>query len=249
MGKSSQCQVAGKHRKSSTLQSTTGRVAFVAITSATVAGAGAAIATAETPAQAGTVAPQIELTGLTDAIPAGSSAPQTLALAEYKPVAGLDLQLTKAIDAATEHSLAFSSVDPAAQLSSFAGGKVAKPANGILSSGFGMRWGAMHAGIDIANAVGTPIFAVMDGTVIDSGPAQGYGQWIRILHDDGSVSVYGHMETLNVGVGQRVAAGQLIAGMGSRGFSTGPHLHFEIHPAGMGAVDPAPWLAARGIGL
>ena len=89
----------------------------------------------------------------------------------------------------------------------------------------------------------------MDGTVIDSGPASGYGQWIRIRHDDGAISVYGHMETLDVSVGERVVAGQKIAGMGNRGFSTGPHLHFEIHPDGQSAVDPVPWLAARGINV
>ena len=87
----------------------------------------------------------------------------------------------------------------------------------------------------------------MDGTVINSGPASGYGQWIRIQHDDGSISVYGHMSTLAVGVGERVYAGQYIAGMGSEGFSTGSHLHFEIHPSGHGAVDPVPWFAQHGI--
>ena len=123
---------------------------------------------------------------------------------------------------------------------------VAKPAEGVFTSGYGMRWGTLHAGIDIANSVGTPILAFMDGTVIDSGPASGYGNWIRIKHDDGSMSVYGHMETLAVSVGQRVEAGQNIAG-GNRGFSTGSHLHFEIHPSGQGAVDPVPWFAERGI--
>lgn len=124
---------------------------------------------------------------------------------------------------------------------------VAKPATGTFTSGFGPRWGTMHNGIDIANTIGTPIYSVMPGTVINSGPASGYGQWIRIQHDDGSMSVYGHMETLNVSVGQRVGAGQHIAGMGNRGFSTGSHLHFEIHPAGSGPVDPITWFANRGI--
>lgn len=71
---------------------------------------------------------------------------------------------------------------------------------------------------------------VMGGTVIDSGPASGFGQWIRIQHDDGSIAVYGHMETLDVTVGKRVTAGQRIAGMGNRGFSTGSHLHFAALP-------------------
>ena len=107
----------------------------------------------------------------------------------------------------------------------------------------------MHNGIDIANDIGTPINAVMDGTVIDSGPASGFGQWIRLRHDDGTITVYGHMETLDVSVGEHVTAGQKIAGMGSRGFSTGSHLHFEVHPGGGGPIDPVPWLAERGISV
>lgn len=128
-------------------------------------------------------------------------------------------------------------------------GSVALPASGAYTSGFGMRWGAMHNGIDIAAPIGTPIYAAMAGTVIDSGPAQGFGQWIRIRHDDGSITVYGHMQTLGVSVGQRVAAGEYIAGMGSLGFSTGSHLHFEYHPDGVTPVDPAAWLNANGISL
>ncbi|QGU08569.1 Murein hydrolase activator NlpD precursor [Corynebacterium occultum] len=126
---------------------------------------------------------------------------------------------------------------------------VVKPAQGTFTSGFGPRWGSMHNGIDIANAIGTPIQAVMAGTVIDSGPASGYGQWIRIRHEDGSISVYGHMSSLYVGVGQWVSAGQTIAGMGSEGFSTGSHLHFEIWPNGVTPVDPQAWLAGHGIYL
>ncbi|MGD7003521.1 M23 family metallopeptidase [Corynebacterium halotolerans] len=126
---------------------------------------------------------------------------------------------------------------------------VVKPAEGTFTSGYGPRWGSFHSGIDIANSLGTPIKAVMSGNVISSGPASGYGNWIRIQHDDGSVSVYGHMQSLYVGVGERVSAGQTIAGMGSEGFSTGSHLHFEIHPDGSTPVDPQPWLAQHGIYL
>lgn len=125
--------------------------------------------------------------------------------------------------------------------------EVARPAAGTLTSGFGARWGTNHNGIDIANANGTPIHAVMAGTVISSGPASGYGQWIRVQHDDGSISIYGHMDSLYVSVGERVAAGQVIAGMGNQGFSTGTHLHFEIHPDGVTPVDPQTWLGNHGI--
>lgn len=128
---------------------------------------------------------------------------------------------------------------------------VSIPAEGTFTSGFGQRWGSPHNGIDIANEIGTPIYAVMDGTVINSGPASGFGNWIRIQHDDGSISVYGHMQAdmLYVSEGEQVRSGQNIAGIGSEGQSTGPHLHFEIHPAGSGAIDPVPWFAEYGISL
>lgn len=128
---------------------------------------------------------------------------------------------------------------------------VSIPAEGTFTSGFGQRWGSPHNGIDIANEIGTPIYAVMDGTVINSGPASGFGNWIRIQHEDGSISVYGHMQAdmLYVSEGEQVKSGQNIAGIGSEGQSTGPHLHFEIHPAGGSAIDPVPWFAEYGISI
>ncbi|WP_190819285.1 M23 family metallopeptidase [Saccharopolyspora pogona] len=111
------------------------------------------------------------------------------------------------------------------------------PADGEISSGFGGRWGEMHNGVDIANDIGTPIRAASEGIVIDSGPASGYGMWIRIAHRDDVVSIYGHIDENFVSVGQQVRAGQLIATMGDRGESTGPHLHFQIEVAGR-PVDP-----------
>ena len=127
------------------------------------------------------------------------------------------------------------------------GRKVVTPAAGKFTSGFGPRWGTVHRGIDIANNLGTPISAVMDGTVINAGPAQGFGNWVVIRHDGGEVSVYGHMRYYNVSVGERVTAGQQIAVIGSEGQSTGPHLHFEIKPDGVNQVDPVPWFKAQGI--
>ena len=127
------------------------------------------------------------------------------------------------------------------------GRTVVTPATGTFTSGYGERWGAMHRGIDIANSLGSPIYAAMDGTVINAGPAQGFGNWVVIKHDGGEVSVYGHMAHYNVAVGQRVRAGEQIAQIGSEGQSTGPHLHFEIKPDGVNQVDPVPWFAAQGI--
>ncbi|MEU4317059.1 M23 family metallopeptidase [Nocardia sp. NPDC024068] len=120
------------------------------------------------------------------------------------------------------------------------------PAPGTFTSGFGSRWGTFHRGIDIAGPIGTPIYAVADGTVIDAGPAAGFGLWVRIRHNDGSISVYGHMYDFFVSVGERVPAGMQIARMGNRGDSTGPHLHFEIIMDGQ-HVDPQRWLALHGL--
>lgn len=124
-----------------------------------------------------------------------------------------------------------------------------KPTTGIFTSGFGYRWGVLHGGIDIANSIGTPILAASDGVVIDAGPTAGYGQWVKLRHADGTVTLYGHVDTVNCSIGQRVMAGDEIATMGNRGNSTGPHLHFEVLLNGTNRTDPAPWLAARGISV
>ncbi|CAL9600302.1 hypothetical protein SUDANB58_05424 [Streptomyces sp. enrichment culture] len=109
-----------------------------------------------------------------------------------------------------------------------------------------------HDGIDIANSLGTPIYAVGPGEVIASGPAQGYGQWIRILHPDGTVTEYGHMYHRDVSVGQQVSAGQRIALMGSEGESTGVHLHLRVRTStstSVRGIDPVPYLRDRGVGV
>lgn len=125
------------------------------------------------------------------------------------------------------------------------------PAAGTLTSTFGERWGAIHYGIDIANRIGTPIVSVAAGTVINSGPAQGFGRWVRVQHDDGTITVYGHNSANLVVVGQRVRTNQIIAKIGNEGESTGPHVHFEvIRPYSNNVrVDPLPWLRARGVSV
>ncbi|MDX8036421.1 M23 family metallopeptidase [Lentzea sp. BCCO 10_0856] len=127
--------------------------------------------------------------------------------------------------------------------------KVVRPAQGTFTSGFGARWGTSHNGVDIANAIGTPIVAVMEGTVIEAGPASGFGLWVRIQHADGTITVYGHMNTIDVPQGAKVKAGQQIATIGNRGQSTGPHLHFEVWVGGGQKVNPVGWLAERGVTL
>jgi murein DD-endopeptidase MepM/ murein hydrolase activator NlpD len=128
------------------------------------------------------------------------------------------------------------------------GGGVVLPAQGSFTSGFGPRGGTIHEGVDIANSIGTPILAAMPGEVIEAGPASGFGQWVRIQHDGGTVTVYGHVATFAVSAGQNVAAGDQIATMGNEGQSTGPHLHFEVHQDGT-PIDPQAWLSGFGINL
>jgi murein DD-endopeptidase MepM/ murein hydrolase activator NlpD len=127
--------------------------------------------------------------------------------------------------------------------------KFVKPAEGSFTSGFGGRWGTTHYGVDIANAIGTPILSVADGVVVEAGPASGFGLWVRVQHADGTITVYGHMNEILVSQGQQVGAGQQIATIGNRGQSTGPHLHFEVWLNGSQKIDPLGWLGERGISL
>jgi len=120
------------------------------------------------------------------------------------------------------------------------------PAKGVLTSGYGQRWGRMHRGIDIAAPVGTPIFAAAGGEVISAGwNSGGYGNLVKIQHSDNSVTYYAHNSRILVRPGQQVKQGQQIAAMGSTGFSTGPHLHFEVHKNGQGASNPIAYLPSR----
>lgn len=127
-----------------------------------------------------------------------------------------------------------------------AGFVAACPTTGPITQGYSQQ----HNGIDIGDDHGTPIYAVGDGEVTVSGyDSSGYGQWIRILHPDGTITEYGHMYQRDVQVGERVVAGQQIALMGSEGQSSGPHLHLRVwgDPGATVRVNPVPYLAERGI--
>lgn len=120
------------------------------------------------------------------------------------------------------------------------------PAQGTLTSGYGWRWGRMHRGIDIAGPVGTPIMAAASGVVVRSGwNSGGYGNLVDIRHADGSLTRYAHNSRLLVREGQQVRQGQQIAEMGSTGYSTGPHVHFEVHLPNTGTVNPMAHLPGR----
>jgi murein DD-endopeptidase MepM/ murein hydrolase activator NlpD len=120
-------------------------------------------------------------------------------------------------------------------------GRFIWPMNGTFTSPFGMRWGRLHAGIDIAAPIGTPIRAADTGTVQIASWYGGYGNYTCIGHGGGISTCYGHQSSIGVSVGQTVSQGQIIGACGSTGHSTGPHLHFEIRING-DPVDPMGYL-------
>jgi murein DD-endopeptidase MepM/ murein hydrolase activator NlpD len=120
--------------------------------------------------------------------------------------------------------------------------------NAAFTSGYGVRSdpfagrAAMHAGIDLAGAQGTPIYATADGVISEAGwNSGGYGNLVKIDHGRGIETRYGHLSGMIVKAGQRVQRGQLIGRMGSTGRSTGSHLHYEVRIEGR-AVNPIPFM-------
>ena len=120
-------------------------------------------------------------------------------------------------------------------------GQLIWPANGSISSGFGWRWGRLHAGIDIPLPEGTGLRAAGGGTVAIAGWVGGYGNYTCIQHGGSLSTCYGHQSSISVSVGQSVSQGQVIGYSGNTGHSTGPHLHFEVRINGA-PVDPLGYL-------
>ncbi len=114
------------------------------------------------------------------------------------------------------------------------------PTSGVVTSGFGWRWGRMHEGIDIAAPTGTSVQAVAAGTIIYAGVMGGYGNIVVIDHGNGLSTAYAHLSSIWAG-GGGVSQGQGIGAVGCTGSCTGPHLHFEVRVNG-GAVDPMGYL-------
>jgi murein DD-endopeptidase MepM/ murein hydrolase activator NlpD len=127
-------------------------------------------------------------------------------------------------------------------------GRLATPVPGArITSTFGPRTHPIfgdvrtHTGVDFGVGSGTPIRAAGDGTVVYAGPRGGYGNTTIIDHGSSLATLYAHQSNIHVSVGQRVSRGQVIGAVGSTGYSTGPHLHFEVRVNGT-PVDPLPYL-------
>lgn len=137
--------------------------------------------------------------------------------AENQPFSTQDLQL-----ASSKEDTAFRS-----------GQRFIKPVPGVLFSRFGMRGGRLHAGVDIAGPIGTPVVAAKDGIVVTAGiRLSGYGQMVDIQHADNTLTRYAHASRIFVRAGQRVRQGETIMARGCSGHCTGPHVHFEVRIGG-----------------
>lgn len=126
------------------------------------------------------------------------------------------------------------------------------PVNGAaLTSGYGLRWHPVlggrrqHKGVDLAEPVGTPVYATADGVVSRADWFSSYGLYISLEHGADIQTRYGHLSRLNVATGQAVHKGDVIGYVGSTGRSTGPHLHYEVRIAGA-SVNPIPYLQGQG---
>ena len=176
-----------------------------------------------------------------------SEAEAAVARAE-QVLADLDAHVARAEQARED---AYGRLDEAVLASTWAAGQPGRgellwPVDGAVNSPYGYRTHPisgnrrLHAGLDVAAPTGTPILAAAEGTVVHAGPRGGYGLAVIIDHGDGLKTLYAHTSRMHVSKGWTVEAGRKIAEVGSTGFSTGPHLHFEVRIDG-DPVDPLPY--------
>lgn len=123
------------------------------------------------------------------------------------------------------------------------------PVDGVVTSRFGRRSTSVgssdHKGLDIGAPEGTPVAAADSGEVIFAGEQSGYGRLVKLLHDDGTVTLYAHLSSVSVSEGDRLTQGDKLGEVGMTGVATGPHLHFEVREGGVEAADPLPLLPER----
>ncbi|WP_100501586.1 M23 family metallopeptidase [Geodermatophilus chilensis] len=181
------------------------------------------------------------------------------AYARWEPLAR---QLTAMLWPASQAAAAdpAGAVDGVCPALSVPDGAWARPSAGILTSGFGPRWGSQHAGVDLAGLRNSPVYAAAAGTVLTAACTSaycdrdgnlglgGYGNLVELDHGAGVTTRYAHLSGYTLTPGQQVTAGALLGFQGSTGNSTGVHLHFEVRLDGA-PVDPMPWLADRGVDL
>ncbi|SOB91540.1 septal ring factor EnvC (AmiA/AmiB activator) [Ureibacillus xyleni] len=155
---------------------------------------------------------------------------------EYSEALEVSKELQQKIIAEQNRILELSRQNQQGALPVVSSGDWTKPTNGTLTSGYGWRnlgYGPeFHYGIDLANSIGTPIVAAAGGAVVYAGPLSSYGNVVIVTHNMGGdiyTTVYAHLDSYSVSVGQTVGKGEQIARMGNTGRSTGPHLHFEVH--------------------
>jgi murein DD-endopeptidase MepM/ murein hydrolase activator NlpD len=160
---------------------------------------------------------------------------QDAMLEEIQALEQQSAELAAQIRAAQEQSATPSIVPPSGS------GQLGWPVSGPVTSGFGMRWGRMHEGIDIMCSTGTPVRAAAAGTVIYAGWLGGYGNLVVVDHGGGLSTAYAHNSSFASSVGRSVAAGEVVSYSGSTGNSSGPHVHFEVRVNGS-AVDPLGYL-------
>jgi murein DD-endopeptidase MepM/ murein hydrolase activator NlpD len=151
-----------------------------------------------------------------------------------------DLRALQAASSQVTSQLQGSGPAPAGPIRQGGGGYI-WPVNGPVVSPFGMRWGRLHAGVDIAVPAGTPIRAAAGGSIAMAGWMGGYGQYTCIQHGGGIATCYAHQSSIGVSVGQSVKQGQVIGAVGCTGHCFGDHLHFEVRINGS-PVDPMGYL-------
>ncbi|MCW2684077.1 MAG: Peptidase [Blastococcus sp.] len=186
----------------------------------------------------------------------GSPVDVTASASDYGLGAPSDMSFSGGIDDADVRR-SITEAEAQARLGELAASRAARapkavlPTQGRLTTCFCQRWGQMHYGLDLAAPLGTPILTAADGVVLKAGRVSGYGNAVYIQDSDGNVHIYGHMRYYDVRAGDIVHAGDQIAKIGNEGYSTGPHLHYEIHRGGMDGrpLDPEDWLAERGVNI
>lgn len=226
---------------------------------AAVAVGGSGVVWVEADAEAGsnlsrTVQPQLALDAYSPARAVPDRAPEvsrSLARAALNAPSAAELKLQATVERkARERSRALSALAGAAerQAEEIVANRWVMPVSAyVLTSGYGPRWGRLHAGTDFAAPTGTPLVAVARGTVTSAAYDSGYGNKTVITLEDGTEVWYCHQDSIGVSAGQSVEAGDVVGTVGSTGNSTGPHLHLEIHPGGGDAVDPFPYLVGQGL--